>query len=264
MVALRPLAVAGSFYPAKADALRAMIAPWLDVVGAPAGPAPKAVIAPHAGYIYSGALAGACHRLFLPDADRISRVVLIGPAHRVGFRGIALSTADQWATPLGAITLDRAGMAALSGQSMVGALDAAHGPDHALEVHLPFLRMVLPEARLIPCLVGQVEVDAVAAVLERLWGQDETRIVISSDLSHYLGYHEARALDQTTAAAIEAMDGAAIAPGGACGRLPIAGFLTVARARGLRAGRVGLMNSGDTAGGKDKVVGYGGWRFDRD
>ena len=262
MGALRPPAVAGSFYPADADVLRGMIAPWLDMAHPPAGPAPKAVIAPHAGYVYSGALAGACHRLFLAEAERVTRVVLIGPAHRVGFRGIALSTAAHWTTPFGTIALDHPGMERLAGLPMVGALDAAHGPDHALEVHLPFIQTVLPRARLIPCLAGQVAPEAVAAVLDRLWGEEETRVVISSDLSHYLGYEEAQALDQATATAIEAMDGAAIAQAGACGRVPIAGLLTVARSRGLQVRRVGLINSGDTAGNRDRVVGYGGWRFD--
>lgn len=261
MALMRPAAVAGHFYPARPEELTAMLAGWLDMPHPPAPPAPKAIVAPHAGYIYSGALAADCHRRFLPDRDIIRRVVLMGPAHRVPLRGLATTSADIWATPLGPIAIDREALAELADLPFLAVNDAAHAQEHALEVHLPILKLALPQAKLVPFVVGQASPEQVATVLNRLWDGSQTRIVISSDLSHYHTYAEAKALDARTASAVEALDETALGRDQACGRIPLGGLIQAARQRGLAVQRVGLINSGDTAGDKNKVVGYGGWSF---
>jgi len=261
MALLRPTAVAGQFYPAEPEKLSAMVAGWLDVARPPATPAPKAIVAPHAGYVYSGALAGACHRRFLADRAVIRRVVLLGPAHRVALRGLGATSADFWATPLGPVAIDREALAALSDLPFVAVHDAAHAQEHALEVHLPFLKLALPQAKIVPLVVGQASHAEVAAVLERLWDGPETRIVISSDLSHYLPYDAARRLDAQTAEAVESLDEGGLGHEQACGRIPLGGLMLAAKRHGLGVERLGLINSGDTAGTKDRVVGYGGWAF---
>ena len=187
--------------------------------------------------------------------------MLLGPAHRVALRGLAGSSADFWATPLGPVAVDREALAALSDLPFVALNDAAHAQDHALEVHLPFLKLALPQAKIVPLLVGQASRDEVAAVLERLWDGPETRIVISSDLSHYLNYDAACRLDATTAVTIENLDEGGLGREQACGRIPLGGLMQVAKRHGLGVERLGLINSGDTAGTKDRVVGYGGWAF---
>lgn len=261
MALLRPTAVAGQFYPAEPEKLSAMLADWLDVDHPPAAPAPKAIVAPHAGYVYSGALAGACHRRFLADRAMVRRVVLLGPAHRVALRGLGATSADFWATPLGPIAIDQDALRGLSDLPFVAVHDAAHAREHALEVHLPFLKLALPDAKLVPLVVGQASHAEVAQVLDRLWDGPETRIVISSDLSHYLPYDAARDLDAQTAQAVESLDEGGLGREQACGRIPLGGLLLAAKRRGLGVERLGLINSGDTAGTKDRVVGYGGWAF---
>ncbi|MFC3226808.1 AmmeMemoRadiSam system protein B [Marinibaculum pumilum] len=258
---IREPAVAGAFYPAAPAALRKQVdellaaAPDLDL------PAPKAIVAPHAGYIYSGALAAQAYARLRPARDRIRRVILLGPAHRVAFQGIAVPTVAAFQTPLGPVRVDREAAAAIADMPQVHQLDAAHALEHSLEVHLPFLQRVLDDVAVLPLVVGPTEPLAVAQVLERLWGGPETAIVISSDLSHYHGYDDARGRDSATASRIEALDFGKIDGHGACGAYPLNGLLLMARHRGLCATRIGLCNSGDTAGDRSRVVGYGAWAF---
>lgn len=264
--AIRPPAVAGMFYPATADELAADVDRMLAQTAVrPGGPglktSPKAIIVPHAGYIYSGPIAASAYALLRPIRGRIQRVVLLGPAHRVPFRGFALPSVKAFRTPLGDVPVDRAAIDRLRGLPLVKILDDAHAGEHSLEVHLPFLQRTLGGFAVLPVVVGLVGGDDVAKLLEDVWGGDETLIVVSSDLSHYYAYAKARMLDAETAAAIERLDGAALDEESACGRVPIRGLLQVARRHGLACRRLDLRNSGDTAGPRDQVVGYGAWAF---
>jgi AmmeMemoRadiSam system protein B/AmmeMemoRadiSam system protein A len=259
-IATRPPAVAGMFYPGDAASLQDELATCLAVPPAPTFDATtkgllKAIIAPHAGYIYSGGTAGHAYALLAPLAGRIRRVVLLGPCHRVSVRGLAAPTVKAFATPLGSIPLDRAALDALADLPQVVASDAAHAQEHSLEVQLPFLQTVLGEFELVPLAVGDASAGEVAEVLDRLWGGPETLIVISSDLSHFHSYREAQSIDNATVAHILALD-QLTSFDQACGALPINGLLAVARRRGLRIERVAQCNSGDTAGDKGRVVGY--------
>jgi len=260
VTAIRPTAVAGAFYPADAGELERQLTGFLAAAQVPAdAPVPKAIIAPHAGAIYSGPVAASVYARLAPARGRVGRVVLIGPSHRVGFRGLALSGAEAWRTPLGLIQVDRAAYQRLAGLPMVGVLDAAHAQEHSLEVHLPFLQLVLGDFQLVPVVAGEATADEVAALLESVWGGPETLIVISTDLSHYLDYAACGLADGATVAAIERLDGAAIGRDGACGRVPVGGLLLAARRHGMTIETVDVRNSGDTAGPKDRVVGYGSW-----
>ena len=261
MVSTRAAAVAGRFYPGGRQELASSVRGYL--AGAPkSADAPKAIIAPHAGYVYSGAIAGQVYASLRPAARRIKRVVLLGPAHRVAFSGLAAPDCDAFETPLGSVAVDRAAIEAIFDLPGVARRGDAHRDEHALEVQLPFLQNILEDFTLTPLVVGQCDAAAVAAVLDRLWGGPETLIVISSDLSHYKDYDTARRIDGATAAAIESLQPERIERHQACGRLPIAGLLAVARRRGMTIKRVGLCNSGDTAGDRERVVGYGAWRLD--
>ena len=258
--AIRPPAVAGMFYPGDPSSLRDDLASCLAVPPAPTSvPAAsgllKAVIVPHAGYVYSGGTAGKAYALLAPLAGRIRRVVLLGPCHRVSVRGLAAPTVQAFATPLGSIPLDRAAISALADLPQLVASDAAHAQEHSLEVQLPFLQTVLGSFQLVPLAVGQTGAAEVAQVLDRLWGGPETLIVISSDLSHFHGYAEAQKIDHVTADHILALE-QLTSFDQACGALPINGLLAVARRRGLRIERIAQCNSGDTAGDKSRVVGY--------
>ncbi|HEY7247766.1 MAG TPA: AmmeMemoRadiSam system protein B [Xanthobacteraceae bacterium] len=257
---VRPAAVAGMFYPADRQRLRRDVDRLL--VG-PAVPShrPKALVAPHAGYVYSGGVAGKAFALLRGAARDISRVVTIGPAHYVALRGIAVPTVDAFETPLGTIALDRHALAELADLPFVRADDAPHAPEHALEVELPFLQMALGEFCLVPLVVGEAAPAEVALVLERVWGGAETLVVISSDLSHYYDYETACRLDAATADLIERAEWRQLASDNACGFLPLAGLLIVAATSGLHARRLALCNSGDTAGERTRVVGYGAWAF---
>ena len=261
MTVVRPTAVAGSFYPADAGQLIRQVDGFLADVKTPVAGAkpPKAIIAPHAGYIYSGPIAASAYALLTPLRGLVSRVILLGPSHRVAFRGVALGTAQVWETPLGPVRIDPFGQEALKGLPSVGVLDAAHGAEHSLEVHLPFLIRTLGDVALVPLVVGEASAETVATVLDALWGGPETVIVVSSDLSHYLDYDACRRVDQATAQAINAFDGAAIERDGACGRVPVSGLLLTAKRRGMTIQALDLRNSGDTAGPRDRVVGYGAW-----
>jgi hypothetical protein len=261
MANVRNPAVAGLFYPGDPRELHAMVADFLGAVHA-TGTVPKAIIVPHAGYIYSGPIAASAYARIQPARGRITRVVLLGPAHRVGFHGLALSSADCFQTPLGRITVDQEAVKKISGLPQVQVMDAAHMQEHSLEVHLPFLQEVLGEFSLVPLVVGDAEPSEVAEVLEALWGGPETLIVISSDLSHYHDYKTAQRLDRATSQAIEQLRLEDIQYDHACGRNPVSGLLQVARQRGLKAKTVDLRNSGDTAGSHDRVVGYGAYIFE--
>jgi len=260
---IRPPAVAGSFYTDDADALRRSVVALLDqgrALRSADAPVPKAIIAPHAGHVYSGAIAARAYALLEPARDRIRRVVMIGPGHRVPVQGLALSGATAWRTPLGDVPLDQGwARERLAGIEGVGVLDQAHAAEHSLEVHVPFLQMALGEVSLVPLVAGRAAPDLVARVLEALWGGPETVLLISSDLSHFLDYESCRRKDAATAAAIEALDPTPIGPQEACGCTAVNGLLTLARRRGLQIERLDLRNSGDTAGTRDRVVGYGAW-----
>ena len=260
MATMRAPAVAGSFYPDDAAVLDTQVSGFLAAAKS-GGPAPKAVIAPHAGYVYSGAVAATAYARLAAAADTIERVVLIGPAHRLAFRGIAASGAEAFATPLGPVPLDSAAMSRITALPQVSVLDEAHRLEHSLEVQLPFLQKLLGDFRLVPLVAGDATGQQVAEVLEVLWGGPETLIVISSDLSHYLDYDAARAMDAETCKAIEAYRPDDIAREQACGRVPIKGLLEVARRRGMAVATLDMRNSGDTAGPRDRVVGYGAWAF---
>ncbi len=260
--AVRPAAVAGMFYPAAARELAWEVD---DMLGRCAGGGlvpgfPKALIVPHAGYVYSGGVAAQAYDRLRPARGIVRRVVLLGPCHRVPVRGLALPAASAFDTPLGRVPLDRDAIALLARLPQVVASGAAHAEEHALEVQLPFLQRVLGEFSLVPLAVGSATPSEVAQVLEELWGGAETLIVISSDLSHYHRYDEARAIDRSTAQAI--LDFSTdIDHEQACGATPVAGLLLAARAHGLNAELLDLRNSGDTAGGRDRVVGYASFAF---
>lgn len=260
MAGTRKPAVAGLFYPADARALRAQLTELLAAPSA-AGPAPKAIIAPHAGYIYSGPIAASAYARLEPARATIRRVVLLGPAHRVAFHGLALPDATQLQTPLGTLPVDQEAVAALADLPQVRVYDAAHAGEHSLEVHLPFLQAVLDDIGVVPLAVGEASAAEVGEVLERLWGGPETLIAVSSDLSHYHDYATAQRMDRATSRAIETLRGEDIGYDDACGRIPVRGLLHVARRRGLAGQTVDLRNSGDTAGTRDQVVGYGAYVF---
>jgi AmmeMemoRadiSam system protein B len=259
MPSLRPAAVAGLFYPSDVDQLRTTVERMLNEAGDSGATVPKAIIVPHAGYIYSGPVAASVYTLLRPARGRITRVVLLGPAHRVAVRGLALPGADAFETPLGTIPVDLEAAARLQDLPLVSERPDVHAREHSLEVQLPFLQQVLGEFSLVPLVVGDATADEVAAVLESLWAGDETLIVVSSDLSHYHEYPDAQRLDRSTSAAIESLRYEDISYEQACGRVPMSGLLLEARRRGLHARQVDLRNSGDTAGPRDQVVGYGAY-----
>jgi AmmeMemoRadiSam system protein B/AmmeMemoRadiSam system protein A len=245
------------FYPGDAKALALDIDELLGGVDslAPRLGVPKALIVPHAGYIYSGAVAAHAYEELAAARGVVRRVVLLGPVHRVAVRGLAVPTAEAFATPLGRIRIDREALLGLRDLPQVVASDQAHAAEHSLEVQLPFLQKQLGEFSLVPFAVGNASVEQVAAVIERLWGGPETLIVISTDLSHYHAYDAARAIDQATLARIAAR-ATDLDHEEACGATPLNGFLAVATKRGLPLKLLAACNSGDTAGGKGKVVGY--------
>jgi len=258
MTAVRRPAVAGLFYPAEPAHLHATVDQLLAPKVSELAP-PKALIVPHAGYIYSGPTAATAYGRLYAARERISRVVLLGPAHFVPLRGLAAPTVDAFATPLGEVRLDRAALDALKDLPQVRLNDGAHGQEHSLEVQLPFLQRLLPAFTLVPLVVGDASPAEVAEVLERLWGGEETLILISSDLSHYHDYATARELDARTSANIERLRFEALEWEDACGRVPIQGLLYYARRHGLKVETLELCNSGDTAGDKRRVVGYGAY-----
>lgn len=262
MASVRPPAVAGMFYPGDARALNAEVEDLLGGVDhlAPRLGFPKAIIVPHAGYIYSGPVAARAYDEIAPGRGLVRRVVLLGPTHRVAVRGLAFPAAGFFDTPLGRIPVDGAAFEEIRDLRVVQS-DAAHAMEHSLEVQLPFLQRALGSFSLVPLAVGMASVEEVAAVLERLWGGRETLIVVSTDLSHYHAYEEARAIDAATIAKIVAFS-TDIDHEEACGATPLAGLLRLSRAKGLSIRMLAACNSGDTAGGKDRVVGYSSFALD--
>jgi len=259
---VRPAAVAGRFYPRDPTELRNLVNMLLAQVPPATGPGPKALIAPHAGYLYSGPIAASAYAQLLPARDQIQRVVLLGPSHYVAVKGLATSSAEAFATPLGLVPVDLAAVRQVRLLPHVRELDGAHTDEHSIEVQLPFLQTVLGEFALVPLAVGDTTPEEVSQVLDTLWGGPETRFVISSDLSHYHDCQTAQRLDKATAKAIEALQPEGVGEERACGRIPIRGLLQAARRHGLRARTVDLRSSGDTAGPRDKVVGYGAFVFE--
>jgi AmmeMemoRadiSam system protein B len=254
---IRKPAVAGLFYPAAANELHIQVDSLLHQAKSSAQPPPKALIVPHAGYVYSGPIAATAYAQLRAAPNRIHRVVLLGPSHRVAFQGLAATSASIFRTPLGDIPIESATQ--LADLPQVQTLDAAHANEHSLEVQLPFLQTVLSDFSLIPLVVGDASYADIAQVLDRLWGGPETLIVISSDLSHYHDYHTAQRMDRATTQAIENLQPERIDYEQACGRMPVGGLLLAARARGLQVDTLDLRNSGDTAGPRDQVVGYGAY-----
>lgn len=261
MASVRPPAVAGSFYPRNPDELRSAVEGYLREAPANGeGPPPKAVIAPHAGYVYSGPIAGSAFRRLASGAETIQRVILIGPAHFVPIRGLALPGHPRFATPLGEVTVQPEGAQAALRLPQVRVIPEAHAREHSLEVELPFLQVLFGDFVLVPLVAGDATGAEVADVLERLWGGPETLIVISSDLSHYLPYEAAQQTDRATADEILALGGP-LQSRQACGAVPVNGLLEVARRRGLVPELLDLRNSADTAGDPSRVVGYGAFAF---
>lgn len=257
---IRQPAVAGLFYPGDPRELAAQVDHLLAAATVSLEQQPKALIVPHAGYIYSGTTAAAAYAALAPWADQIKRVILLGPTHRVAVRGMALPESDAFATPLGTVNIDTQAVAALAQLPQVIRSDRVHAQEHSLEVHLPFLLRTLGDFTLLPLAVGDAAPEAVAEVLERLWGGPETLIVVSSDLSHFLPYAAAQQVDDDTCRHILALD-EHLHPEQACGAFPINGLLLAAQRHHLQADLLALCNSGDTAGDKHRVVGYAAFTF---
>ncbi len=254
----RKPAVAGSFYPDDPQLLAVMVDELL-AQNPVQGYRPKALIVPHAGYIYSGAIAASAYTALQPLRDTVRRVILLGPSHSVAFHGLACSEADTFVTPLGAVELCKKDLSLVQKLPQLKPLEQAHQREYSLEVQLPFLQRTLQQFTLLPLVVGDASAEEVSEVLEPLWGGDETLIVVSSDLSHYLSYSKAKALDLATSQAIETLNTEGVGAGQACGRAPIIGLLHAAKAHHLHVTTLDLRNSGDTAGTKDRVVGYGAY-----
>jgi AmmeMemoRadiSam system protein B len=257
---VRPAAMAGTFYPGESSALAAEVAAYLGDAPPSGARAPKAIIAPHAGYMYSGAIAGSIYARLAPLASVVKRVILAGPSHRAYVHGVAVPSVDAFASPLGTVPLDSQTIARLRALPFVDVNDSAHTNEHSLEVHLPFLQSVLGSFALVPIVVGGASPEEMAVLFDGVWGGRETLIVVSSDLSHYLPYESARGRDRDTARTIVGLE-ATLVPDQACGAAPINGLLRTARRRGMSAELVDLRNSGDIVGGVDRVVGYGAFAF---
>ena len=260
MSAPRVAAVAGRFYPGHPVELAALVDEFLAAATDVCGGVPKALIVPHAGYLFSGPVAGAAYAQI--RGAPVERVVMFGPAHRWSVAGLALPATQTFETPLGPVPIDAQAAARALQYDFVETIDAAHLSEHAIEVQLPFLLRCLPQAfGLVPFVVGQATTAQVGQVLDALWGGPETLIVVSSDLSHFHDYDTAQFLDTATSAAIESLSPQGVHEGSACGRVAIQALLTAADQRGLAARTVDRRNSGDTAGGRDEVVGYGVYIF---
>lgn len=257
MSTVRQPAVAGLFYPADPQQLSRTVDELLDAAPPPSTE-PRALIAPHAGYIYSGPIAASAYCQLPPRRHSIRRVLLLGPSHRVPFTGLALSSAEHYATPLGDIAIDGDARGELLALPRVGVLDEAHAQEHSIEVHLPFLLAVLDPFLLIPVVVGDADTDDVARVIEHFRDEEQTLVVVSSDLSHFLDYDTANDVDAETTRAIEG-HAQNLRPQQACGCRAINGLMKVAEDHGLNVTTLDLRNSGDTAGDRARVVGYGAY-----
>lgn len=261
---VRPMAVAGMFYPVNETLLGDMVTGFLAHAGnrsATGQHPPKAVIVPHAGYVFSGQAAAEAYHALQPWAHQYKRVVLFGPAHRVAFQGVAVPSSEAFETPLGNVAIDTEAIQQLQGMPGVIVSDRAHAQEHSLEVQLPFLQKTLMDFRLLPIVVGNAPPEQVRQLMELLWGGDETLIVVSSDLSHYHDYAAAKQQDMHTCKAIESLHDNAVGYEDACGCIAVRALLLMAQTFHLKATTVSLCNSGDTAGDKSRVVGYGSWVF---
>lgn len=261
LASIRPAAVAGQFYPRDERVLRTQIAELLaTAVPLEIAPAPKAIIVPHAGYMYSGAVAASAYSMLAPLRSVIRRVVMLGPTHRMAVRGFSLPAAQMFATPLGEVPISQPDWLDLQAREDLVVDDRPHALEHCLEVQLPFLQLVLERFEIVPVLVGDASPQAVANLLESLWGGPETLILVSSDLSHYLSYHEAQWSDRAAVEAVLALR-AGLDHEQACGATPINGLLLAAAHHHLHAHLLDLRNSGDTAGDRSRVVGYASIAF---
>jgi MEMO1 family protein len=257
---IRPPAVAGLFYPANANELRHDVSSYVDACSTRVGVAspPKALIVPHAGYRYSGSVAGFAYRRLQDWSAHIRHVVMLGPSHRVPMRGLAVPSVDSFATPLGNVPVNAAGRERLRELGLVGLSDAAHAAEHSLEVQLPFLQVVLGDFDILPITVGFASAEQVARVIDAAWGGPDTLVLVSSDLSHYHTWNEARRLDAETSRSIVARS-SDLRDENACGACGINGLMQVARRRDLTVELLDQRNSGDTAGDRSRVVGYGSY-----
>jgi MEMO1 family protein len=259
-MSVRHPAVAGVFYPADPEVLRKTVQNLLDHAEQHHIP-PKALVVPHAGLIYSGAIAASAYASLINHHHKITKIVLLGPAHTLYFKGIAYDPVDYFATPLGEIKQDQDLLQRIKEFSYVHALPQAHTKEHCLEVQLPFCQMIFPQFTILPLVVGETSEEEVAQLLNKVWGEDETLIIISSDLSHYLPYDQAQTTDNKTCIAIDTLNAESIPHKGACGYYPLRGFLHHARKNHLYGHLLDLRNSGDTVGNKSKVVGYASYYF---
>ena len=254
-------AVAGMFYPDDKEILTQNLAAMLSAVKLDNKKTPKAIIAPHAGLIYSGPIAASAYARWLPVADKVKRIIIMAPSHRLPLHGIATTSMDSFRTPLGDIPVDRLAVETALQLEQVMNFDEAFAGEHALEVQLPFLQQIFTNFSLAPFIVGDASGNEVAEVLDVLWGGTDTKIVISSDLSHFLDYASAVKRDLRTTTVIESLSPESLRRGDACGRNPVKGMLTAAKKHALQVETVDLRNSGDTAGDKKRVVGYGAYVF---
>ncbi|WP_189990823.1 AmmeMemoRadiSam system protein B [Thalassobaculum fulvum] len=261
-VSVRPPEVAGRFYPDSHNACVDLLERCLAAARPSGGVDAKILVAPHAGWVFSGPIAGTAYASLRRRADAIRRVVLLGPAHRVAFRGIATTSVDAWATPLGTLAVDWKALTEALAVPGVAVADAAFAEEHSLEVHAPFIQRVFPRAAIVPLLVGDAPMALVSEVVGRLWGGPETLILVSSDLSHFHDQATARRLDAETAGLIETLRPENLNGRGACGHRALAGVLDQARSRDLRATTFDLRTSGDTRGNPDRVVGYGAFALE--
>jgi len=258
---IRPPACAGRFYPADPAQLRQLVQGLLGDAITASDRAPKAIISPHAGYFFSGPVAASGHARFEPARDVIKRVILVGPSHYASFSGLAVSSVEAFLTPLGRVSLDRESIARILSLPQLMVFDEAHEPEHCLEVELPFLQMSLDEFKIVPLLAGEATDVEIAETLDVLWNGPETRIVVSSDLSHYHDYANATTIDEATARLIETLRADELDEDRACGFRAIRGLLHLAARHALKPRCIDLRNSGDTAGGRERVVGYGAFTF---
>ena len=251
----------GKFFPAEPSELRAKIDQLLRATSAPPA-APKAIIAPHAGYDYSGPVAASAYASLAGCAERIRQVILLGTCHFVHQGGLLTTSADAIDTPLGEVPVDRPAVERAEQLPQVSVHDEAHRLDHSLAVQLPLLVRTLGDFRVVPFLVTNCEAEDVAELLELLWNGESTLIVVSSDLSHDLSYDDARRRDRHTAEAILQGNAEAVGCYDACGYKAIAGLLLAAQRHALRARQLDLRNSGDVVGRRNRVVGYGAFAFE--
>ena len=253
--------VDGYFYPGNPEILKKTVHTLIMKAKSYDIEPPKAIIAPHAGYVYSGPVAATIYKTLIPSKDLIKRVVLLGPAHRLAFNGIATTNCEGFATPLGNVPIDLKAITSVLSLPNIQVLEHAYDMEHSLEVQLPFLQVILSNFSLVPFVVGNAKADDVANLILHLWGGPETLIVISSDLSHYYDYATAQNFDLAASKAITDLAADDLKDHHACGRLPIKGLLLASAKLQLQAQVLDLRNSGDTAGAKDRVVGYGAYHF---